>query len=99
MEWVNFQKVLIEFGNFVVERAKLELGTQRKEGRKTVRRVASGNLQSGLFSTFKQRRGNLILELNSNQSYADFIHEGVNGTKINRGSKYSFKKGMINTEG
>ena len=99
MEWVNFQKVLIEFGNFVVERAKLELGTQRKEGRRTVRRVASGNLQSGLFSTFKQRKGNLILELNSNQSYADFIHEGVNGTKINRGSKYSFKKGMINTEG
>jgi hypothetical protein len=56
MEWVNFQKVLIEFGNFVVERAKLELGTQRKEGRKTVRRVATGNLQSGLFSPSNKGR-------------------------------------------
>jgi hypothetical protein len=47
MEWVNFQKVLIEFGNFVVERAKLELGTQRKEGRKTVRRVATATFKAG----------------------------------------------------
>ena len=30
------------------------------------------------------------------QAYGIFIEEGVNGTKLKRGSKYSFKKKFVN---
>jgi hypothetical protein len=98
IEWLEYRKVLNEYAAVIVERAQLELGTKRKINGRNVRRVASGDLQNGLFYTFKNRRGEIVLELNSNQSYATFIHEGVNGTKVNQGSPYSFKKGMVNTD-
>jgi hypothetical protein len=77
---------------FAIKRAKLELGTYRKIRGRKVRRVSSGDLQKSLYGKTFERRGVISVGFGSRAVYADFIHEGVNGTSVKVGSKYSFKK-------
>lgn len=91
MKFENTIKEIEAFSKFTVESAQLELGTTRSIRGKKVRRVASGGLSESLFGFVKVKKNTLKVEFGSTKSYAGFVHEGVNGTLVNNGSKFSFK--------
>ena len=93
---LNITKVLNKIGKEGVESSRRSITARRKIRGRSVRRVASGELAKSLNYKVVKRGNNFRIDFGSSASYADFIHEGVNGTKINVGSKYSFKKKMIN---
>ena len=98
MKYTRTNKELQKFSEFAIQRAQLELGTTRTIRGRKVRRVAGGALQKSLYSTKVEKNGRLRILFKSKVDYADFIHDGVNGTKVNVGSRYSFTKQNINTD-
>jgi hypothetical protein len=86
MKFNELQKTL---GTLIVERAQLELGTTRSINGKKVRRVASGDLRKNLQYTINGKNILFGAKPPSND-YASFVHYGVNGTKKNQGSQFSF---------
>lgn len=91
----HFAKALRKFGEEIVEEAQIELNTtQTIDGRK-VKRVASGNLKQSLYSRVYIRKGKAVMSLGGAE-YGIFVHEGVNGTQRNNGSRFSFKSKMVN---
>ena len=98
MKYKRTEKELGKFSELAIEKAQLELGTTRTIRGRKVRRVAKGTLGKSLFSTIKTRDGRITMQFRSKVDYADFVHEGVNGTRVKVGSKYSFKKKNINTQ-
>ena len=99
MKYKRTEKELGKFSELAIEKAQLELGTTRTIRGRKVRRVAKGTLGKSLFSTIKTRDGRITMQFRSKVDYADFVHEGVNGTRVKVGSKYSFKKKNINLIG
>ena len=95
MKFLYTIKQLEKFTNFAVESAQLELGTTRKIRGKNVRRVASGGLKDSLFGYRTMLKGKFRIEFGSVKAYSIFVHEGVNGTVVNNGSKFSFKSKNI----
>ncbi len=93
---VNIIKVLNKIGQEGVENAQRELGTTRTIRGRKVRRVSSDTLRKSLQYKAVKRGNAFRIDFTSKTNYGDFIHEGVNGTKLKVGSKYSFKKPMIN---
>jgi len=88
-------KTLNELGAKVVVRAKLELGTTRTIRGRKVRRVATDELRNSLYHrVFRNKSKYTIgfLAKGNPANYAMFVHEGVNGTKVNVGSQFTFKK-------
>jgi hypothetical protein len=98
LKYTRTNKELQKFSEFAIQRAQLELGTTRTIRGRKVRRVAGGALQKSLYSTKVEKNGRLRILFKSKVDYADFIHDGVNGTKVNVGSRYSFTKQNINTD-
>lgn len=97
-EYIELGKALNEFGSAVVENAQLELGTTQVIGGKKVRRVASGDLKKSLSHRVFVRKGKMRVEFGGEQ-YGMFVHEGVNGTRVNHGSPFSYKSNMVNLGG
>lgn len=98
-KFTTLGKVLNEFGLEVVEQAQLELGTVRNVGGRKVRRVASGDLKKNLYHRVFVRKGKVRIAFDAKgkaSKYGIFVHEGVNGTRVNHGSPYSFKSNMVN---
>lgn len=85
MSLEGFDKVLAEFAEEVNLASKRELGS-RRIGKNTSYGVASRSLQKSL--TYSISGGEVFF--GSPLPYATFIHFGVNGTKKNRNSPYSF---------
>lgn len=89
---ISYQRtdvVLAHFAAEIVRGAKLELGTKTIGKNKTYG-VASRTLQNSL--AFAARPGGLDFFANAPaDKYAIYIHEGVNGTQIKRGSPFSFR--------
>ena len=88
-------ETLIAFADEVLKSAKRHLGG-RKIGKNKNYGVASGNLKRSL--NYRVRvRGNEIREITFGAkgkagNYAAFIDKGVNGTRKNQGSPYTFRK-------
>jgi len=95
IEFIELGKALNQFGAEVVESAQLELGTTQMIGGRKVRRVASGALKQSLYHKVFVRKGKMRVDFGGAQ-YGLFIHEGVNGTRVNQGSQFSFKSAMVN---
>jgi len=93
---INISKVLNKIGKEGVESSRRSITARRKIRGRSVRRVASGELAKSLSYKVIKRGKDFRIDFTSSASYAEFIHEGVNGTKINVGSKFSFKKKMVN---
>lgn len=91
MKTEALNRVLVSFIAYSIKRAKLELGANRKIRGRKVRRVSSGDLHKSLYGKTFERKGGVTVGFGSRVRYADFIHEGVNGTSVKLGSKYSFK--------
>lgn len=81
-------------GNEIVRRAQLSLGT-RKIGKNNNYGVASGQLKRSLSYRIKEKGNVKSLEFivkGKAGKYARFVHDGVNGTRRDVGSPYTFRK-------
>jgi hypothetical protein len=95
----RLSKVLNKFGRLAVEKAQLELGVDRKIDGKRVRRVSSGNLQNSLaYRPFVTRDGFRVdfFAKGDASKYADFIEQGVSGTRKKYDTPYSFRGKFVN---
>ena len=95
----KLNKVLHKFGRLAVEKAQLELGVDRRIDGKRVRRVSSGKLQNSLaYRTFNNKFifGVDFYAKGDASRYADFIEQGVSGTKRKYDTPYSFKGKFVN---
>ena len=92
------RKALNKFKDEVVENAQRELGTTRVIRGRKVRRVNSDALRKSLFGKVKFRNQGFQIDFSSKMDYANFVHEGVNGTRLKVGSRYSFKSKFINID-
>lgn len=91
MEYKNLTKAIREFGDESIKFAQIKLRTKGFAGKK-YKTNNTGNLSKGLEYQVKETEKGLVLEFLSEQAYGIFIEEGVNGTELKRGSKYSFKE-------
>lgn len=91
----ELDKTLVKFTAYAIQRAKLELGTVRTIRGRKVRRVSSGSLQKSLFGRTFEATGKTTIGFGSTENYADFVHDGVNGTEINVGSSFSFRSANL----
>lgn len=92
METTHFDKVWNEFATEAVNASRRELGIKRI-GKNKNYGVATRTLQRNLKVTIDGQ----TLDFSANppaDRYADFINAGVNGTKLNRGSIYSYRDKM-----
>lgn len=95
----SLNRVLNKFGRLAVEKAQLELGVDRRIDGKRVRRVSSGNLQNSLtYRTFNNKFifGVDFYAKGSASKYADFIEQGVSGTRKKYDTPYSFRGKFVN---
>ncbi len=95
----NISKALNKFGKEAVEAGQLELGTTRTIRGRKVRRVATDTLRKSLYHQVLVRKGKYRVVFGAKgeaENYASFVHEGVNGTRLKVGSKFSFKKPVAN---
>ena len=95
MEYKNLTKAIKEFGDESIKFAQIKLRTKGFAGKK-YKTNNTGNLSKGLEYQIKETDKGLVLEFLSAEAYGIFIEEGVNGTQLKRGSKYSFKKKFVN---
>ena len=83
-----------KFGADVVEKAMQNLGAYRTVKGKKRRAVATDNLRKSLGYYYNSKKGLLqFFAKGKSAVYADFVEQGVNGTRGNVGSPYSFKRG------
>ena len=95
MDYKNLTEAIKEFGDESIKFAQIKLRTKGFAGKK-YKTNNTGKLSKGLEYQVKETEKGLVLEFLSEQAYGIFIEEGVNGTKLKRGSKYSFKKKFVN---
>lgn len=95
MEYKNLTEAIKEFGDESIKFAQIKLRTKGFAGKK-YKTNNTGNLSKGLEYQVKETDKGLVLEFLSAEAYGIFIEEGVNGTQLKRGSKYSFKKKFVN---
>ena len=95
MDFKNLTEAIKEFGDESIKFAQIKLRTKGFAGKK-YKTNNTGDLSKGLEYQVKETDKGLVLEFLSEQAYGIFIEEGVNGTKLKRGSKYSFKKKYVN---
>jgi len=100
IELNNLGDALDDLGAEAIKFAQIKLRTKGFAGKK-YKTNNTGNLSKGLeyrviqLDNYKPEEA-LKLEFYTEQVYGIFIEEGVNGTKLKRGSKYSFKKKFVN---
>lgn len=99
METKNLWKVGKEFSRYAVEEAKAELNLTRNIRGKKAKRVSSGNLKDSLTYKPTVYNGRFLVQFYAKGSagkYADFIEQGVSGTKVKMKTPYSFKSKFAN---
>ena len=91
----NMRLVFDGYAKEALKRARISLKVKGFSGKKT-KTDNTGALSDGLGYDVIEEDNGLILQFTSEEIYGAFIEEGVNGTKIKHGSKYSFKGKNIN---
>jgi hypothetical protein len=87
-------EIMQRFGAAVVERAMLNLGVYRTVRGKKRRAVATDTLRNSLAFYYDGRSSKIqFFAKGKAANYADFVEQGVNGTRGNVGSPYSFRSG------
>lgn len=89
ISYPNTQALLVDFAADAVRASKLNLGTKTIGKNKTYG-VASRTLQKSLSFAVKPSKIEFFATPPADK-YAVFIHQGVNGTRINRGSEFSYR--------
>ena len=91
----NMKAVFNSYAEESLKRARISLKVKGFSGKKT-KTDNTGALSDGLGYDIIEENNGLILQFTSKEIYGAFIEEGVNGTKIKHGSKYSFKGKNVN---
>ena len=91
----NMRLVFDSYAKEALKRARISLKVKGFSGKKT-KTDNTGALSDGLSYDVIEENNGLILQFTSEEIYGAFIEEGVNGTKIKHGSKYSFKGKNVN---
>ncbi len=86
----NMKAVFNSYAEESLKRARISLKVKGFSGKKT-KTDNTGALSDGLGYDIIEENNGLILQFTSKEIYGAFIEEGVNGTEIKHGSKYSFK--------
>tara|TARA_R110000850_G_scaffold277025_1_gene421454 strand:+ start:2189 stop:2785 length:597 start_codon:yes stop_codon:yes gene_type:complete len=97
---IKFYNMKLVFGGYAkdaLKRARVSLKIKGFSGKKN-KTDNTGALSDGLGYDVIEENNGLILQFTSKEIYGAFIEEGVNGTKINHGSKYGFKGKNVNQE-
>jgi hypothetical protein len=91
----EIQKIWLKFADDILNASKRELGVKRI-GKNRNYGVATRTLQKNLVYKFRYgNKGVTSIKFHAKgkaKAYAPFIHFGVNGTEVNRGSQFTFKK-------
>jgi len=101
MIFTQTNKVLNEWGRLGVERSQFELKITRTIRGRKVSRMASGNLAKGIYYQVLRQKRDFAVKFGVQgiaSKYSSFIHDGVNGTEVNVGGAYSFKKKFVNMD-
>ena len=91
----NMRLVFDGYAKEALKRARISLKVKGFSGKKT-KTDNTGALSDGLGYDVIEENNGLILQFTSKEIYGAFIEEGVNGTEIEHGSKYSFKGKNVN---
>ena len=91
----NMRLVFDSYAKEALKRARISLKIKGFSGKKT-KTDNTGALSDGLGYDVIEEDNGLILQFTSEEIYGAFIEEGVNGTEVERGSKYSFKGKNVN---
>ena len=91
----NMKAVFNSYAEESLKRARISLKVKGFSGKKT-KTDNTGALIDGLGYDIIEENNGLILQFTSKEIYGAFIEEGVNGTEIKHGSKYSFKGKNVN---
>ena len=87
-------QLMNDFGQEVVEKAMLNLGVYRTVNGKKRRAVASDTLRKSLAFRYDNKYKRIDFFAKGKASdYADFVEQGVNGTRSSVNSPYSFRSG------
>lgn len=87
-------QLMQEFGQEVVEKAMLNLGVYRTVNGKKRRAVASDTLRKSLAFRYDNKYKRIdFFAKGAAEKYADFVEQGVNGTRSSVNSPYSFRSG------
>ena len=91
----NMRLVFDSYAKEALKRARISLKVKGFSGKKT-KTDNTGALSDGLGYDVIEENNGLILQFTSEEIYGAFIEEGVNGTEVEHGSKYSFKGKNVN---
>jgi len=97
IKYENMKLVFNSYADEALKRARVSLRIKGFSGKKQ-KTDNTGKLSDGLGYDIIDKNDGLILQFTTKELYGKFIEEGVNGTKIKRGSKYSFKGKNINQD-
>ena len=95
MSFKALNKALFTFGEKTLFYARGNLKLKGFDGKKRPTQN-TGKLGDGLGFEIKENNDSLVLNFTTKEKYGVFIEWGVNGTKNNRGSDFSFKKKFVN---
>ena len=95
MSFKALNKALFEYGEKTLFYARGNLKLKGFSGKKRPTQN-TGKLGDGLGFEIKVKDDALVLNFTTKEKYGIFIEWGVNGTKNNRGSDFSFKKKFVN---
>jgi hypothetical protein len=88
------ERMWVWFAGEVVDASRRELGT-RRVGKNKNYGVATRDLQKSLSFKLKKGKGKVqaveLMATGKASRYAAFMHWGVNGTQVRRGSPYSYR--------
>ena len=97
MKTPNLDQVVKDYISFVVNAAEDELDKTRTIRGRKVRRVASGRLKRSLYGQVLKTKGDTSIGFGSTTSYGKQIEYGVNGTRVNWKSPFSYRGENVNT--
>lgn len=96
IDYKNLKEYFKPYAEDALKRARIALKSKGYSGKKH-KTDNTGKLSDGLdYKITEDSDGTLTLDFTSKEYYGVFIEEGVNGTKVKRGSKYSFKGKNVN---
>jgi len=98
MKTRNLDKAINAFISYTVEMARKELSKTRRIRGRTVKRVASGALRKSIYGKVFKSKGATTVAFGAKVKYGKMIEYGVNGTRVNYNSPYSYTGKNINTD-
>lgn len=98
MKTPNLNRAIKDFIVYTVKVARDELSKSRTIRGRKVRRVASGSLKASLYGKYTTKGNSASIGFGSRTKYGKMVEYGVNGTRVNYKSPFSYTGESINTD-